>query len=530
MRILFVLKEVEDEQLSVMYLSSILKTRGHETGLVMADYDIMSRKLEDRVPTILAYSTLGFYSNYYLELNRRIKKRFNVFSIFGGVYPTSYPQILEEEGVDSVCIGEGEYPLLELADRLKAGKIFNNINNLWVKIEGRIFRNEPRPLISNLDELIFPDRQLFTLKSPFFVDRISMITSRGCSYSCPYCYNNTTRRIYSRENIYRRRTVDNVLQEIKDVRKKQEVKFILFYDDIFILMPEWIEEFSCKYKADINIPFWCNVRANLVTEQAVFLLKKANCYSVSFGLESGNNHLRNSVLHRNISEEEILSKVALLKDNGIRIRTTNIIGIPGGSIDQDIESLKLNIKCRVDYARVTMFSAYPNMDSSLFSKHAQGNFCEYHHAPSPKIADMLGKYSIAASGRFHRMVYSSLVPRYGFKDESEKRRIVNLYRLFGIAANFPLILPLVYLLIRMPVNRLFIYIDFLWLNYCSYFKLYPTCGWYEFFRRISKHKKAIMQYRKDKHMQKNKQADSLNDDGLLCACSSNKDGNYSIPL
>ncbi|MDD5196906.1 MAG: hypothetical protein PHV92_04735, partial [Candidatus Omnitrophica bacterium] len=64
----------------------------------------------------------------------------------------------------------------------------------------------------------------------------------------------------------------------------------------------------------------------------------------------------------------------------------------------------------------------------------------------------------------------------------------------------------------------------------SYFKLYPTCGWYEFFRRISKHKKAIMQYRKDKHMQKNKQADSLNDDGLLCACSSNKDGNYSIPL
>ncbi|MDD4894817.1 MAG: cobalamin-dependent protein, partial [Candidatus Omnitrophica bacterium] len=208
MRILFVLKEVEDEQLGIMYLASVLKSRGYETGLIKADYDAIFTKLQDNTPTILAYSTLGYYCNYYLELNKKIKKIFKVFSVFGGPYPTSDPGIVENDGVDAVCIGEGEYPLLELAENLENGRDISGIKNLWVRSGGRIYKNTPRPLIDDLNELPFPDRDIFSLKSPFFTDRVSMITSRGCLYNCPYCQNNIVRRVYGTDNIYRRRSVD----------------------------------------------------------------------------------------------------------------------------------------------------------------------------------------------------------------------------------------------------------------------------------------------------------------------------------
>ncbi|MFH1397111.1 MAG: radical SAM protein, partial [Candidatus Omnitrophota bacterium] len=377
MRVLFVLKEIEDEQLGAMYLASILKDHGYEAGLIKADYDFLFRKLQDDIPTILAYSALGYYCNYYLELNKKIKETFKVFSIFGGPYPTSDPGILDNEGVDAVCVGEGEYPLLELADSLENSRDISNIKNLWVKAGGRIYKNDPRPLIDNLDELPFPDRGLFRIKSPFFLDRVSMITSRGCLYNCPYCYNNTIRRVYGKDNIYRRRSVDNVIKEIRAIRKEQEVNFILFYDDIFILMPDWIKEFSYKYARDVNIPFSCYVRINLVTPEIVSLLKNANCHSVSFGLETGSEYLRNSVLNRDMTRQDIISKSRLFKEKGIRMRTTNIIGIPGGSIDSDIETLELNIKCRVDFAKVSIFSIYPNTDLSISSGTLRTDFAQY---------------------------------------------------------------------------------------------------------------------------------------------------------
>ncbi|MBU2257587.1 MAG: B12-binding domain-containing radical SAM protein, partial [Candidatus Omnitrophica bacterium] len=432
MRILFVLQEIEDEQLGIMYLSGILKRHGHATGLIKADYEVIFRKLQDKVPTILAYSTLGYYFNYYLELNKRIKNRFKVFSIFGGPYPTSNPKIIENYGVDAVCVGEGEYPILELSDCLASGKSIENIRNLWVKKEGRVYKNSLRPLIDNLDQLPFPDRELFLLKSPFFIDRISMITSRGCHYSCPYCYNNIMRRIYNGKNIYRRRSVDNLIGEIRQAQEMQKVSFILFYDDIFILMPEWLSEFSDKYGKNINIPFSCYVRTNLVTPEIVSLLKKANCYSVSFGLEAGNDYLRNSVLNRGMSKQEIVLKATLFKDKGIKIRTTNIIGIPGGSIDADIETLRLNIKCQADFAKVSMFSIYPNTDFSVSMRKPRGSFAEHSGVLDHNILGILGKYSISASGHFQRMVRSHDHPLHGFRSLSEKKKIINLHRLFGI--------------------------------------------------------------------------------------------------
>jgi radical SAM superfamily enzyme YgiQ (UPF0313 family) len=490
MRVLFVLQEIEDEQLGIMYLSGMLKSKGHNTGLVKSDYKSIVQKLKDGVPTVLAYSAVAFYVDYYLELNRSIKKDFDIFSVFGGHYPTGKPQILDEEGVDAVCVGEGELALLELVDHLSKGEEIRNIKNLWVKKDGKIYRNSLRPLMRNLDLLPFPDRSLFKIKSPFFYDRISMMTGRGCAYNCQYCYNSTYRRVYKTNNIYRRRSVNNVIEEIKYVQKNQKVKFILFYDDIFILMPEWIEDFSYKYKKEINIPFCCYVRINLVTPRIVRLLKEANCYSISFGLEAGNEHLRNSILSRHMNEEEIITKAKLFKDAGIKVRTTNIIGIPGGSLGSDIETLKLNIKCRVDFAKVSMFSVYPNTDFAVAQGDCEG-FAKHFDFRPPKIVDILGKYSISASGHFRRVIHSLAYPQYGFKNGTERKIIGNLHKLFGITVSFPFLFPIVKLVIRLPNNSLFRQINFLWANYCSYFKLYCTCGWFGFLKRIIRHRKAL---------------------------------------
>lgn len=81
--------------------------------------------------------------------------------------------------------------------------------------------------------------------------------------------------------------------------------------------------------------------------------------SVSFGLEAGNDRLRNVILNRNMSREEILTAADILRRQGIAFMTNNMLGLPTGGLDTDLETLDLNIQCRPAYANVFLFQPYP---------------------------------------------------------------------------------------------------------------------------------------------------------------------------
>ncbi|NIO68607.1 MAG: hypothetical protein GTN71_06075, partial [Anaerolineae bacterium] len=186
MHLLFIIKEIDNEPHGIMHISALLKQEGHQTSLAVATEEDPVEAALRLKPDVVGYTVYTGTQNYYLDLNRQIKAQLpGVFSIFGGPHPTFFPEMIEHEGVDGICVGEGEYATLDLLNALQAGAEITGIPNWHFKLARQgggvgvsptfsliapstdgskveIIRNPVRPLLTSeqLDELPFPDRDL----------------------------------------------------------------------------------------------------------------------------------------------------------------------------------------------------------------------------------------------------------------------------------------------------------------------------------------------------------------------------------
>jgi anaerobic magnesium-protoporphyrin IX monomethyl ester cyclase len=447
MKIAFILKDSDiAEPLGIMYLSSLLKTNHHQVELFVATKKEWFSKLKTYSPRIVAYSVISGSQTDYLKINNRVKKEIETFSLFGGPHTTFFPETINENNVDAVCIGEGGYPMLELVTNLENGSDISKIKNLWVKDNGVVIKNSVRPLVENLDHLPFPDRELIYNEDKYLRENKlkRFISNRGCPFKCTYCFNRAYKIIYKGDKIFHWRSVDNVINEIVDVKNNYPMEIVRFVDDIFILQPiSWLEEFAKKYKQKVNLPFVCNIQVKLVTEQKIKLLKEAGCMSVYMAIESGNDRIRKELLERNMTKDEMIEAFNLVHKYGIAIGAENILGLPESSFEKDIETLELNIKCNVDNAIATVFQPYPKTKLGRYAVekgYFDGNF------------DALDK------SYFKGSVLNCFT-------QKEKRKIENLHKFFGLAVNHPSLIPLIKILILLPSNKFYQLFYRLWDSY-----------------------------------------------------------------
>jgi hypothetical protein len=211
-----------------------------------------------------------------------------------------------------------------------------------------------------------------------------------------------------------------------------------------------------RYKAEITwdgepLPFWCQVRANLVTDENIALFKDSGCVSVSFGLEAGNDQLRNVILNRNMSREEILGAAEILRKHGIAFMTNNMLGLPTGNLETDFETLELNAQCRPAYANVFLFQPYP--------KTALGEWAYEHGWMRGTFDDLSGSVS------------DDTVINFG--SEAERKQIENLQKLFALGVEYPRLLPVIRRLIRLPSNQVFWLIYKLWKGWAIKNRMFP---------------------------------------------------------
>ena len=488
LRILFPiepLKGIHLQWLGLMIISSVLKREGFEVEIVKADISEVRKKLRDGRKTILGYSVPTYLAKFYLEFNENVKKEFDVFSIFGGPHPTYFPEIINTEGVDAICIGEGDYALLDLAKKLERDEPHFSVENLWIKEDSIIHKNPLRPVVNNLDELPFPDRNLFSPYQPRSgLSPTGVMTTRGCPYSCTYCFNKAFRQLYSDSGkgnpTIRRRSVDNVIEELLELKSRYPATYFVFWDDIFVIYPDWIEEFTKKYKSKIGLPFNCNVRANLVNSKNVKLLKEAGCNLVTMGLEAGNDYLRNTILKRNMTKDHIINAIELIKKEGIKIQTFNLIGIPKGSIETDLETLELNIKCKVGYAMCFIIQPY-------------------HRTELYNIAKEEGLLNQHFEG------FDTMENPYGYhppidRDPKQKLMIENLHKLFAFLVLLKLPSPLVKTIIKLPLGKIYLLIYGFWFSLYRYIVLPPA----KFSRCMILARSKLLSYLKQKQQNKRK--------------------------
>jgi radical SAM superfamily enzyme YgiQ (UPF0313 family) len=467
LRVLFVTQQIDYEPQGIMHLSSALKAAGHQVELAVGAHHDPVAVARQFQPDVAAYSVITGSQRYYLEINRQIKAEMpDVFAAFGGPHPTFFPEMVHEDGVDGICRGEGEEAMVDLVNALTEDK-FEAILGLdnWSfpqngdrqnadQWDDGVITNPVRPYVQDLDSLPFPDRALVYERDPMSArSKIKhFLTGRGCPYNCTYCFNHALSEIYrGKGKRFRQQSVDYVIEEVRWVRAHYPLEYVVFVDDTFVLSTEWLAEFTEKYPRHIGLPFFCNTRANLVTAEQVRLLKDAGCQTVSMGIESGSDRIRNGLLKRRMSRDQILKAARLIREGGLQLTTTNMIGLPTSTLQDDFETLDLNIQTKPAYAHVFIFQPYPRTELGEFTR---------EHGWMVGTFDDIGE-----------VAWDHSVLEF---DEAHKRGIAVLQRFFAIGVEWPQLVPLIKRLTKVPDNPLFWLLNKGWKGWAIKNRVHPV--------------------------------------------------------
>jgi anaerobic magnesium-protoporphyrin IX monomethyl ester cyclase len=357
----------------VASLAAVLKNAGHEVDLYHLTSPIGRREFQEnllaRRPDLMGFVTMTREYPQVKEYVSWAKDALDAPIISGSYHPTTLPEeVIATDGIDMLCRGEGEEALLELVKRMDAGEDHSYTESIWVKQGENIVRNPVRPLIEDIDVLPLPDFSVFDF-SKLLSTRINtgvVILSRGCPYSCTYCSNKRMRDIYPNKNRYSRfHSPEYSIEYLKKLLATYpEVKYLNFRDDILPWKGGWLERFTALYRKEIALPFICNYRANLVTPEIVRMLREAGCYQMFFGVESGNDYIRNEVLNRHMSREKIAQAFDACREVGINTVAYNMVGLPHENKSRVLDTIKLNVEIKADHSLSPIYYPYP--DTALF--------------------------------------------------------------------------------------------------------------------------------------------------------------------
>jgi hypothetical protein len=221
----------------------------------------------------------------------------------------------------------------------------------------------------------------------------------------------------------RKRSVDHLIAEIKQVKERYNLKFVHFVDDIFNLSGKWLDEFCEKYPKEVGLPFDVILMANMTNERHIKQLAKAGCVYARIAFEAANDYIRNAVFRKNTTLQQLKDASGWIRQHGIRLGSLNILGSPGGTMDDELATLQLNIDCKVDHPMVSLMQPYPMFD----------------------ITDMTQQMGYAVSSLDHFPVNFRRTMPVEFE---RKHEIENLHKLFPIVVRNPWMMRFVPSMIR----------------------------------------------------------------------------------
>lgn len=357
-------QETVNQNVGLMYLAAQAKQRGHRCELFVEPLeDDFLKALLHYQPELVGFSVITGAHHWVLKTARRIKEILpKTLIVLGGPHPTYFPQILEDPAIDIIARGESDISFPELAERLAQGRAYDDLAGLWVKRDGRVRQNEVAPLVNDLSSLPHPDRHLY-LKYQFFANMTEapFSTMRGCPFRCAFCYNHVKMELYRGKGRYlRTRRVEDIIAEMEETRRLfPRLRSVILYDDIIGLDKKWLAEFSAAYAERVGLPWFTSIRADFVDEFTAEELRKAKAFCLSIGVETGDEELRRKILGKNISDQQYLKAARLLKGAGIKVRTSNMLFLPGEDIAKALKTVDLNRAMQVDFAWAYTMQPYP---------------------------------------------------------------------------------------------------------------------------------------------------------------------------
>lgn len=361
----------------ISYISALLKQHGFNTDLlILSSYykrqnnKIINDFINKFNPKLICFTAVTSEYPFIKEVAKYIKQKYpDIFLLIGGTHATLMPDEVILDDFDALCVAEGEFPTLELANQLNEGTLPANIPNLWIKQDDIIKKNEPRPFQENLDMFPYPDREMW-LKwindTKEHEEYLNILLGRGCPFSCTYCSNHALRKITSGTYV-RFRSPENIIEELNDIRRKYpNINSIYFEIETITANKEWLEDFTTKLKdfnASINNLFSYRVNFRVVPkmdfEHIFSLLQSCNFKHINIGLESGSERVRREILNRNYSNDDIINAVKIARKYDLKVSFYNLIGLPGETEEDFKETIRINRICQPDNHFTSIFFPYP---------------------------------------------------------------------------------------------------------------------------------------------------------------------------
>jgi radical SAM superfamily enzyme YgiQ (UPF0313 family) len=331
--------------LGLLYFSSHLKARGFSVEVFdttfarPAELDSYLRK--ERPPAV------GIYSNLMTrrEVLRTIQVAHEVGSkvVAGGPDPANYLDEYLSRGVDVIVIGEGELTLEDLLAR--DFKDLAEVPGIAFKDgDGKIIRTEPRQQIPDLDAQPFPDRKAIDL--PRYVDvwrthhregSVSLITARGCPYTCTWC----SHAVFGYS--HRRRSANNVVDEVEQIVADYRPDQLWYADDVFTINFKWLREYAAELeRRGLKLPFETISREDRLNDEVIEILARMGCSRLWIGAESGSQRILDA-MKRKTNAERMRQMVHLLQRHGIEVGMFIMLGYEGEDRD-DLEATVDHLK------------------------------------------------------------------------------------------------------------------------------------------------------------------------------------------
>ena len=328
--------------------------------------DDLQAKVESMQPDIIGLSILSAHFFFSLTISRFLKGHFpQIPIIVGGLHPTLSPdETINEPSVDMICVGEGEYAFAELLERMAGGMDITDIKSIWVKRNGRIYKNEIGP-VTDMADLPKHDWDFFSeqhIINPLDgkMYRIGSVEfSRGCPFSCAYCAINTLRDMCGGQTYLRRKSVEQSIEELVYLKNKYAIEMFYFLDETFLSTDKKsLEIFAEEYRRQVGVPFYGMTHPLSVTEDKVKILKKMDCYLMTIGIECGNEAFRKTTLNWKGSNQNTIDAFRLFQKHGIYASGFGMMGLPYETRDIIFDTIDLFRACQPRTYAVGIYKPY----------------------------------------------------------------------------------------------------------------------------------------------------------------------------
>lgn len=389
MKVFFIYPSAESQlgfNYGVAHIVSVLKKAGHQAAFWQLCEDLeplpsqeqLLARIGGETPDILAFSVVTNQWPYTRMLASWARKAYSIPFVIGGIHTlASVREILQTGLFDYVFRGECEEAFLEFVQRLEQRRRVDDVRNLAFIRNGQVKINPVRPLP---DLATLPPKDYQSMDFQRMIDAkkgwVGLMASRGCPFSCTYCFNHVMVNAYRNDlqcsfkqlNYIRRFSVGQMMDEIEYLQKNyRNIRMYIFDDDLFTYDKAYVTEFCQAYRKVSKVPFVVNGHVGFFDDECAKALAQANCKIVKFGVESGSPQVRSRILNRHMSNEQIIEAIKIVGDNGMHSSVFLIIGFPHETREDLFQTIELMSRAKPGRFRWTYFFPFPGTQAHQIS-------------------------------------------------------------------------------------------------------------------------------------------------------------------